>query len=237
MIGGLTITLHGFFIMETKLTDTSTTWKKNGEEKYPNDLGVNLSETHQVFVWLWDKTATTHMVKVLSNFDFKYYKFYDNQKSLHQPKIFHNHSCSLFPGHEEYKLLVSARNPYTRYLSSFRYETKEQIELNHKTFQHFLESVVHKENNFDCCSFHERNPNYFVRVEKMYEDYQKIPFIENSDLNRFGKLKELCEKKINFNPPLQDWRDFYTPQLADLVYYSCQNYFDFFGYDKNSWKK
>lgn len=223
--------------METKLTDTSNTWNESGKEKYPDEIGINLSETHKVFIWLWDKTATTHMINVLSNFDFKYYKFNKGEKSLHRPKIYHNHNCFLFPGHENYKLLVSVRNPYTKYLSSFRYETKNQIVLTSQTFQQYLENVVHKENNFNCCSFHHRNPDYYVRVEKMYEDYQRIPFIENSDFNRFGKLKELCQKKINFNPPLNDWRDFYTPQLADLVYYSSQNYFEFFGYDKNSWKK
>jgi hypothetical protein len=42
-----------------------------------------------------------------------------------------------------------------------------------------------------------RKPDYVLRVETLYEDYIKIPFVRNSLLNTSGILKDLCSKKMN----------------------------------------
>ena len=31
------------------------------------------------------------------------------------------------------------------------------------------------------------------------------------------------------------WKNYYTQQTADMVYYRMPRYFEMFGYDKNSW--
>ena len=33
------------------------------------------------------------------------------------------------------------------------------------------------------------------------------------------------------------WEDFYDQSTADFVYSKHKSYFDYFGYDKDSWKK
>jgi hypothetical protein len=41
------------------------------------------------------------------------------------------------------------------------------------------------------------------------------------------------EKEWDFVKP---WRSYYNQNLADIVYGYMKDNFDFFGYDKNSWK-
>jgi hypothetical protein len=77
-----------------------------------------------------------------------------------------------------------------------------------------------------------------VRVESLYEDYSKIPFIVESDYYKSGELKKMTTQKINVsNKDEFLWKKFYTQEIADIVYYRMLRYFEMFGYDKDSWKK
>jgi hypothetical protein len=92
----------------------------------------------------------------------------------------------------------------------------------------------------NCCNcFDIRTPDYFVRTESLYEDYQTIPFIKEHEINLSGELEELCKQKMNPSPTVIDnyWKKFYDRDLADLVYYNNVNKFELFGYDKDSWKE
>lgn len=215
--------------METNKIDTCSTCGKNGEIK--NENGINISEKHKTFLWLWSKTGTSHLIKVLQHFDFNFYRFEGKRRIFEKKNILQIHLCELFPGHEEYKMMVTARNPYSRYVSLYKMRNENV------TFQEFLESQVHSKTNFDCVTFIQRKPDYFIRVENMYNDYLKIPFIVQSDYFKTGLLWEFCNKKINESDNTKDWKEYYNQSLADLVYYSCQNYFTFYDYNRNSWKK
>ena len=91
-----------------------------------------------------------------------------------------------------------------------------------------------------CCNcFHERVPDYAIRLEHLYEDWIKIPFVANHELNLSGELKNLCQIKINNSPnstKIDYWKQYYDQSLADSVYYSQPETFDLFGYDRDSWK-
>jgi hypothetical protein len=86
--------------------------------------------------------------------------------------------------------------------------------------------------------FSQRVPDYPVRLENLYEDYSKIPFIVESEYYKSGELKKATTQKVNVSNEDENlWKEFYTQETADMVYYRMPRYFDLFGYDKNSWKK
>ena len=78
--------------MVIKLINTLNIWKKNGEMEFDKLIRdnmiipeitskerekleelhyfVNLSHEHKIVLWLWSKCGTTHMSKIMNNFDF-----------------------------------------------------------------------------------------------------------------------------------------------------------------------
>lgn len=219
--------------METKETGTCNTCNKGWGKTF--NFGLNISEKYKTFLWLWNKTGTSHMAKNLKYFGFQYFILENNTKKLQTDSIIQAHTCKLFPGHENYYMMVSARNPYTRFFSAYNFRFRKDLTI--QGFKEFLEFNFESDHDFNCSTFNERLPNFYVRVENMVEDYSKIPFVASSDYFKSGLLEEFCNKKINSFDTEKIYKDFYNQSIADLVYYSCQEYFKFFGYDKNSWKK
>jgi hypothetical protein len=84
--------------------------------------------------------------------------------------------------------------------------------------------------------FEKRTPDYPLRQENLYGDYLKIPFIRDSKLNQSGVLEELCQKKLNKGRYTKPVKDYYNQETANIVYTNYKEYFDLFGYDKDSWK-
>jgi hypothetical protein len=218
---------------------------QSGEIKH--HFGVNISHKNNTFLWLWDKCGTTHMKTVLDRFDFKYYVLKDEKLLLSNTSIVQEHSCIIFPEHNNYKLLAAIRNPYAKFFSEFVSVNKigksKKIEFSQENRGRF---ITHIESRFmmglklsnNCCDFLDRKPDYAVRLENLYEDYSKIPFIVESKYYKSGELKKATTQKVNVsNEDVTLWKKFYTQEIADIVYYRMPRYFDLFGYDKNSWKK
>lgn len=178
------------------------------------------------------------MRKILENYGVEAW-LHSKSKGFYQPSFVSGpvHECSLFDGHEDFTLVASARNPYSRMFSWFRFSTEFRggvYKLNE--LGKFIEEQIY-ERNPDCFTFLTRVPDYFVRLESLVEDYGKIPFIRDSELYQSGAFKILCKTKMNQNKDEVDWRDFYDQTTADMVYYNYVRYFDIAGYDRNSWKK
>jgi hypothetical protein len=204
---------------------------------------VNVSQKHKTILWLWKKCGSTHMTKIMNKYDFKYYKVENDNLTLIANEIGKNHSCNLFVGHENFKIVSAVRNPYTRFFSDYTFNRLPQeftyTEKNKENFRiHIYKIIMNSELFYDSCiDFTERVPDYPVRLENLYEDYSKIPFIVESDYFKSGELKEDVNKKINVSNEDENlWRKFYTQEIADIIYYRMPRYFELFGYDKNSWK-
>jgi hypothetical protein len=204
---------------------------------------VNLSQKHKIILWLWKKCGSTHMTKIMSKYDFKYYKVEDDNLTLIENGIGKNHSCNLFVGHENFKIVSAVRNPYTRFFSDYTFNRIPQeftyTEKNKENFRTHIYRIIPNSELFhdSCMDFTERVPDYPVRLENLYEDYSKIPFIVESDYFKSGELKKDVNKKINVSNEDENlWRKFYTQEIADIIYYRMPRYFELFGYDKNSWK-
>jgi hypothetical protein len=183
------------------------------------------------------------MTKILNKFDFNYYEIKNNGLNLLKNGIVQKHYCNLFNGHENYKIISAIRNPYSRFFSEYTFNrAKDEYipdEVNKETFRNFIyqTTVFSEVLNNDCIDFSNRIPEYPVRLESLYEDYSKIPFIVESEYFKSGELKNDVNKKINVSNEDENlWRKFYTQEIADIIYYRMPRYFELFGYDKNSWK-
>ncbi len=216
---------------------------KTKEPQNKVELTINLSEEHKIILWLWRKCGTSHMAKIMNKYGFKFYRVDDGELVTLENNVVQKHYCNLFEGHENYKILAAVRNPYSRFFSEYTFnrDSKEFVinEENKKKFKDFIyNSLVLKEFlSKNCIDFSERIPDYSVRVENLYYDYSKIPFIVESEYYKSGQLKKDVEVKVNVSNEDENlWRNFYTQEIADIIYYRMPRYFELFGYDKNSWK-
>jgi hypothetical protein len=251
--------------MVTKPTSILSIWKINGEMLIDNlirkdeswinkpqdtklmkelNSSINLSQKHKIILWLWKKCGTSHMAKIMNKYDFKYYRIEDDNLILLQDHVVQKHYCNLLPGHENYKILAAVRNPYSRFFSEYTFfRSKEEFslnEINKEKFRTFIYQITISTEilSNECVDFSQRIPDYSVRLENLYEDYSKIPFIVESEYYKSGELKKDISIKVNVsNEDDNLWRKFYTQEIADIIYYRMPRYFELFGYDKNSWKQ
>lgn len=204
---------------------------------------INLSEEHKVILWLWKKCGTSHMAKVMEKYGFNFYDLENGNLTKIKDGVVQKHYCNLFQGHENYKILAAVRNPYSRFFSEYTFNRNpKEFVVNEENLTKFKEfvyySLVEKElMSKNCIDFPDRIPDYPVRLENLYEDYSKIPFITESEYFKSGELKKDVGVKVNVsNEDETLWRKFYTQEIADIIYYRMPNYFELFGYDKDSWK-
>jgi hypothetical protein len=204
---------------------------------------VNISLKHKYFVWTPERTGSTHCTNILTNLDFECGVVNkENQIIEYENKPIHNHYCRLIKNHLDYKFILTVRNPYAMMLSRIFSLSKMKSDATQKDIELKLEDFIQfgfTKNN--CCyCFEKRTPDYFLRLENLYEDWSNIPFVKNHEYNTLGKLKEACNVRMNeqINTENPDyWKKYYNQRLADLVYYNYVNNFELFGYDKNSWKQ
>lgn len=155
-------------------------------------------------------------------------------------KVRHNHTCILFENHMDYKFIISVRNPYSMMISQSGVAA-DKVSLDKKELAKIrIENIIQNPVIMDgCCNcFHQRKPDYFIRLENLYEDWLKVPFAKTEELHFPGQLKKQTEIIMNNQPNTggEYWKQFYDQSLADSVYYSQPDTFELFGYDRNSWK-
>lgn len=196
------------------------------------NISINISEKHNCFLWFPVKTASSHAAHVLGHFEFSHVRS-DYYRRIIQSKtdtLHHHHGLSLFDGHEDYKLITTVRNPYSRMVSLYEWMS---VSRDIESFEVFMGD--YKKNPVQPI-FEKRIPDYALRQENLFDDYLKIPFVRNSELNESGILKELCDKKINKGRERKPVKDYYNQDTANIVFTNYREYFDLFGYDIDSWK-
>lgn len=205
---------------------------------------INANLTEKIFVWTPPKTGSMRSVTILSNLGFKSYKLEDNYLKPNSV-FFHNHE---YPIINNYKLLITLRNPYEQMVSYFKMSKSKERgdigklvvgpEINSNDFENFTLSLIYGNSTFtNYLSFDDVYPDYIIRTENMFEDYLKIPFINRTEYYKSGKLHHVCSTKVNQSRYEQfDYRVLYNQRIADLIYYSFINIFELGGYDRNSWR-
>lgn len=195
--------------------------------KTPN-YTVNISEENKVFLWMIPKTGSYHSHLVFSHFDFV--TFSTNKHQLRGRFFSHNHFTDLFPNHENYKLICTARNPFTKIISEFKFNLGDLTKHNQINFQRYFEELSNR-NFYNFFKLTEKRiPDYFIRIENLWSDYNKIPFVKNSKLNQSGLLYDLCKKKMNSTIQTEKEQDFYTKDMIDHLLDVGRDYFNLLGY-------
>lgn len=218
---------------------------------------INLSEVLGYMFILPPSTATRSAIEVLKNYPFGSYFVHENKLIYLNDGPTHSHCNKLFDGHEKYKLIMTCKNPYSKWVSRYRLDminekqVKSSFDIKNSFYEHVLDQVyVYDLKNILKgtelkFSRMDKNVSHFIRTENILEDYRSIPFIGGSELDKSGKLEEILNNpvgkfpkkaKISWKLP-EDWRDYYTQETADLVFGLFKQDFEFYGYDRNSWKK
>lgn len=222
---------------------------------------INISHSLGYFVFTPPKTGSMTAARVFNNFDFQSFQISDvNNIQLIRDKFKHSHYYNSIPNYESYKLICTIRNPYSKYVSLFKYllGPKKKVISTYNWREEFFEflfdfSISYSETLGLRQDYFESNISslgrkidYAIRLENLFEDYSSIPFIKDSDYFKNGSLMKDLDLKLNSTDGKYDyslykipnkWEDFYDQSTADFVYSKNQSYFDYFGYDKNSWKK
>ena len=86
------------------------------------DNAMNISHSLGYFVFTPPKTGSMTASRVFGNFDFQTFKITDtNNIQLSSTKFTHSHYYNSLPNYENYKLICTIRNPYSKYVSLFKY--------------------------------------------------------------------------------------------------------------------
>lgn len=193
------------------------------------------SRTYDYYLILPMKTGTVNASWIFTYFDFyTYTRNFDsdgNFKEISNPAMSAVHSYYIPPENPNPKIIVTARNPYDKVLSKFLFNwTRNEP----PTYQDFLNNILNsiQHNNPMLIYPPELIPTYSIRLENMYEDYMKIPFVKDSNLNKSGILLEMCNKKINEARIKVNKDDFLTQEAKDLIYIFLKNQFELFDYQK-----
>jgi hypothetical protein len=209
---------------------------------------ITYSNREKMILLLPMKTGTVHATFMFNHFDFisETYEFKTEKVLKKLDSVIHHHSMNIPQRYENYSIICTARNPYSRLVSAYN-NSKIVAELNKPSLENFksyfsraIDNEYQSANGFPFGEdrfLYNETPKYFLRIESLYHDYIQIPFIRNSKLNKSGVLYELCNKKIHTTPIKRKLlKEYYTEDMADFVYNKFKHYFDLVGYDKDSWK-
>ena len=187
--------------------------------------------------WIWwapARCATRSVHNVM-----KYYEFEDLSGNMHPTypgkSDGYTHNIGIPIGYEDYKIVILIRNPYSRMVSTWNLEAfidKSKDSTPKISFDIFARNK--KFIDFDTAK-KTKAPDYFIRYENLQDDVINLPFLDKTDTN----IQEIISQNIstnNYSSSSDDYKKYYTEELANIVYNINKKEFEAFSYDKNSWK-
>lgn len=225
-------------------------------------IHYNKSEVNKCFTITYPHTGSRLMMNILDNFNFDTYELKNNKLIYRKSGSQHNHTFDLFEGHENYKLMISCRNPYDIFVSKFRFwlggvrVMKSTFNLKSEFLEFIEEFIFEVEERTWFKPSHllksekilTRPIDYRIKLENLEESYLNVPFISESEFAKNGSLHKELKNKIGDHKKLklvkpwvphlpEDFRDYFTQEIADLIYNNFTELFVFMDYHKDSWKK
>jgi len=210
---------------------------------------INIDNVSKFFIWLPPKTGTRLSKTVFENSDFHTFRIYQDNLVKVKEDFTHTHTCDFFKGHEDYKFILTCRNPYTTFVSMFKmWGGTEITEKNYiEKFEWYMNYTFQFQELFGWSdllrNLNTRVPDYFLRIESLLDDYKSLPIIKKNKHFLEGTLDQKLSEKVGYwklrkNQEFfpEDWRLFYKKSTADNVYYYFANYFEILGYERDSWK-
>jgi hypothetical protein len=194
-------------------------------------------------VWITPmRTGTRSSGAIMSKLDFK-----SENNNIHQKEIVHG--IGIPEGKEDYMLIVNIRNPYSRMVSLYYLYLHNSKQFN-QSFDRWVKSNLsfsdYNKSFFilDSLKKLSKLPDLYVRMENFKNDINSLWFVkENFDFleqtlknNIENNLYDSDEFQSNGFIKKESWKEYYNEEISEFVYKKMKNEFDFFNYDKNSWK-
>lgn len=217
---------------------------------------MNISKKHKFIIWATAGCGSRSCMSALANAGV------DDLLNITEDFTFgytgpFTHQQGIPDGYEHFPVICLTRNPYSRIVSAFLDEKNQFESYNPESeidysFDYWLENIYFTESRYPTSYpdfFVEeweiigKTPDFFVRMENMEIDLKNIPVLgnivfteENMNsqvrFNNFMNENPLDEYVGNY----QKYQKYYNEKNARFVYSKLKNYFDIFGYDKDSWK-
>jgi hypothetical protein len=217
---------------------------------------MNASKEYNVIIWATAGCGSRTITQFLKENGMKDCINYDVGKIAGIEAPF-THTQGVPKGCENYDIVCATRNPYSRCVSSFldekaENETSDSPKEYEFTFENWLRNCYFKDNRFPIfvADFYMtewkeigRQPKYIIHMENIIEDIRKIPNFDKMEFDPHvvesvvEKNNMMYENKYDeYVGRFQNIVKHYNQDIADLVYEKLKNYFDYFGYHKDSWK-
>ena len=192
------------------------------------------SEKYQVQWWRVMRNASRALDKIPKNLGFV--------------EMDVSHGCVI--KNPNWGVVCTCRNPYSRAVSFWilrnriNYSHNEEVSLEKylkKPNEYFNFQVGH---DWDPITNLQKNSNiqkHIIRFENLVEDVSNLPFVtENYHLVR-RNIEELTEYKNGYKEQYTidiqiPYSEYYTQELADIVWEKKQYEFEYWGYERDSWK-
>jgi hypothetical protein len=194
-------------------------------------------------VWITPmRTGTRSSGAIMSKLNFKS----ENNNTPQKETV---HGIGIPEGKEDYKLIVNIRNPYSRMVSLYYLYLHNSNQFN-QSFDRWVKSNLsfsdYNKNFFILESLKKlpKLPDLYVRMENFKNDINSLWFVkQNFDFleqtlknNIENNLYDSDEFQSNGFIKKESWKEYYNEEISEFVYKKMKNEFDFFNYDKNSWK-
>jgi hypothetical protein len=159
------------------------------------------------------------------------------------------HGIGVPDGKEDYNLIVNIRNPYSRLVSIFHLYMSRSKNYDKKFYDWITKKHYIYEDGFFNIYIAGRlkglpkKPDCYIRMENFEDDIKSLWFVkENFDLleqtinDNIEKNRYLTEFEEYGFTKKNSWKEYYNEEIAEIVFLKLKGEFDFFNYDKNSWK-
>ena len=146
----------------------------------------------------------------------------------------YTHNWEIPEKYKDYKIISSARNPYSRTLALYKNFVYGFEDITFREYILGLTCGKPEENLIDGNSKYstftnplfEKQPEYIIKLENFYEDIKKLPFIFNHLTEQ--QLEMMCEH----GKEIEEWESHYDQEMKDLVYEHLKHQFDTWGYER-----
>ena len=193
-------------------------------------IEANVNEKYGL-VWIApERSGTRSLVRI-----FTFCGFMCQGRPLNLGYGYHyTHNWEIPEKYKDYKIISSARNPYSRTLALYKNFVYGFEDI---TFREYILGLTcgkpeenFKDGNSKYSTFtnplFEKQPEYIIKLENFYEDIKKLPFIFNHLTEQ--QLETMCEH----GKEIEEWESHYDQEMKDLVYEHLKHQFDTWGYDR-----
>jgi len=236
----------------------------NGSEKILKNKSdkinlFNINPIEKYILFTPPRTGSRRSLYISELLGFDTYMSTNGIISFNKKGPTHNHTHELFEGHEEFKTILTCRNPYSIMVSEFKLSLADSTMIRsdfnlHNLFFDFIHEFYNT--NFNIWfspktiefrkNFIMKHIDFRIKLETMLDSYSEIPFVKNSEVYQNGTIEKLVNEIVGHHSEFknsryfknlpEDFREYYTIEIADFFKSKFHDTFELMDYDINSWK-